>query len=143
MIVRQMEPGDISQVAEIEKNTFSIPWSEASFRDTLNREDTLYLVAEEQGEILGYCGLWQSLDEGEIPNVAVKGGHRRRGVGEALLAALFSQGAKRGITAFTLEVRAGNAAALRLYEKLGFRVVGMRPGFYIKPVEDAVIMWKR
>lgn len=143
MIVRQMEPDDISQVAEIEKNTFSIPWSEASFRDTLNREDTLYLVAEEQGEILGYCGLWQSLDEGEIPNVAVKGGYRRRGVGKALLKALFLQGAERGITAFTLEVRAGNAAALRLYEKLGFRAVGVRPGFYVKPVEDAVIMWKR
>lgn len=143
MIVRQMELDDISQVAEIEKNTFSIPWSEASFRDTLSREDTLYLVAEEQGEILGYCGFWQSLDEGEIPNVAVKGGYRRRGVGEALLKALFLQGAERGITAFTLEVRAGNAAALLLYEKLGFRAVGMRPDFYRKPVEDAVIMWKR
>lgn len=143
MIVRQMEPGDIPQVVEIEKNTFSVPWSESSFTDTLNREDTLYLVAEEEGEILGYCGLWQSLYEGEIPNVAVKEGYRRRGVGKALLQALFLEGEKRGITAYTLEVRQGNTAALRLYEKLGFEAAGIRPGFYTKPKEDAVIMWKR
>lgn len=142
MIIRQMEPEDIPQVAEIEKNIFSMPWSEISFRDTLNREDTLYLVAEEQGEILGYCGLWQSLDEGEIPNVAVRESKRRRGVGLALLQELLLRGEKRGITAFTLEVRAGNKGAISLYEKLGFRSVGIRPHFYVKPVEDAVIMWK-
>lgn len=143
MVIRKMEPKDILQVAEVEKNIFSQPWSEASFRDTLSREDTLYLVAEEQGEILGYCGLWQSLYEGEIPNVAVQEKYRRRGVGEALLSELFLQGEKRGITAYTLEVRAGNAGAIRLYEKLGFCPVGVRPRFYQKPVEDAVIMWKR
>lgn len=143
MVVRQMEPEDIGQVAEIEKKTFSVPWSQASFLDTLKREDTLYLVAEEAGEILGYCGLWQSLCEGEIPNVAVKDSFRRRGVGKALLEALFLQGEKRGITAYTLEVRAGNSGAVSLYEKLGFQAVGIRPGFYIKPKEDAVIMWKR
>ncbi len=143
MIVRQMRPEDILQVVEIEKNTFSQPWSEKSFRDTLNREDTLYLVAEEQGEILGYCGLWQSLDEGEIPNVAVKERARRRGVGKALLTEMLSQGKKRGITAYTLEVRVSNRVAIRLYEKAGFRQEGLRPRFYSKPVEDAVIMWKR
>lgn len=143
MIVRQMQPEDVPQVAEIEKNTFSEPWSEASFSDTLNREDTLYLVAEKENEILGYCGLWQSLDEGEIPNVAVKESYRRRGVGEALLRALFLQGEQKGITAYTLEVRAGNDGARCLYEKLGFQAVGIRPGFYQKPAEDAVIMWKR
>ena len=143
MIIRQMELGDIPQVAEIEKNTFSMPWSETAFRDTLKREDTLYLVAEEQGEILGYCGLWQSLDEGEIPNVAVREKDRRRGVGQELLKELLLQGEKRGITAFTLEVRAGNKGAIGLYEKLGFRSVGIRPQFYVKPVEDAVIMWKK
>ncbi len=143
MTIRQMVPGDVRQVAEIERSTFSIPWSEASFKDTLNREDTLYLVAEAEGEILGYCGLWQSLYEGEIPNVAVKESCRRRGVGKALLEALFLQGEKRGITAYTLEVRVGNSGAILLYEKLGFQAVGIRPGFYEKPKEDAVIMWKR
>lgn len=143
MIIRKMEPEDVPQVAEIEKSTFSMPWSEASFHNTLQREDTLYLVAEDQGEILGYCGLWQSLDEGEIPNVAVRRNRRRRGVGRALVAELLRQGEERGITAFTLEVRAGNKDAVGLYEKLGFRSVGIRPGFYEKPVEDAVIMWKK
>ena len=142
MIIRQMEPEDVSQVAEIDKKTFSTPWSETAFRDTLKREDTLYLVAEEQGEILGYCGLWQSFDEGEIPNVAVREEDRRRGVGQALLTELLLQGEKRGITAFTLEVRVGNKGAVSLYEKLGFRSAGIRPHFYVKPVEDAVIMWK-
>lgn len=142
MIIRRMEPEDIPQVAEIEKNTFSMPWSEMAFHDTLKREDTLYLVAEEQGEILGYCGLWQSFNEGEIPNVAVNASNRRRGVGQALLTELLQQGEKRGITAFTLEVRVGNRRAISLYEKLGFRSVGIRPHFYVEPVEDAVIMWK-
>jgi ribosomal-protein-alanine N-acetyltransferase len=138
-----MEPGDVPGVYEIEKRTFSEAWSPESFLDALSREDTLYLVAEETSEILGYCGLWQSLEEGEIPGVAVGEGHRRKGVATALLQELFRLGAQRGITAYTLEVRTGNLGAQRLYEKLGFCSVGIRPGFYRKPTEDAVIMWKR
>lgn len=143
MKIRRMETEDLSQVAKIEECTFSMPWSREAFCDTINREDTLYLVAEEQGTILGYCGMWQSFGEGEIPNVAVSSEHRRMGVGEALLRTLFAEGEKRGVRAYTLEVRAGNAGAIRLYEKLGFVSEGIRPRFYRKPVEDAVIMWKR
>ncbi len=143
MQIRFMEQRDVPQVEDIEKETFSQPWSARAFLDTLVREDTFYLVAEDAGRIVGYCGLWQSLDEGEIPNVAVKKDFWHKGIGYKMLEALFSEGGKRGITAYTLEVRAGNKNAIALYEKAGFQSVGVRPGFYDQPKEDAVIMWKR
>lgn len=143
MIIRRMRPEDISQVVVIEQESFSQPWSENSFLDTLCREDTIYLVSEEAGEVCGYCGLWQSFSEGEIPNVAVKKEYRRQGIAKRLLSQLFVEGERRGIDAFTLEVRASNESAISLYESLGFESAGVRPKFYTKPVEDAVIMWKR
>lgn len=143
MKIRHMVLEDIPQVAAIEQAAFSQPWSPRAFRDTLSREDTLYLVAEKEGRIVGYAGLWQSLDEGEIPNIAVHEDFRCQGVGGSLLEGLFTEGAKRGIEAFTLEVRIGNKKAISLYKKNGFQSVGVRPGFYSFPTEDAVIMWKR
>ncbi len=143
MQIRHMEWEDIPQVSAIEREVFSQPWSPGAFQDTLCREDTLYLVAEEKGRIIGYAGLWQSLEEGEIPNIAVHEDFRCQGVGGSLLKSLFTEGAKRGIQAFTLEVRIGNEKAISLYKKCGFEPVGVRPGFYSFPTEDAVIMWKR
>lgn len=143
MQIRKMEEKDVEQVALIEQETFSIPWSAGSFLETIKRSDTIYLVAEEEGEILGYCGLWQSFEEGEIPNVAVKKEARNRGIGRKLMENICSAGGEAGITAFTLEVRTGNEHALHLYKSLGFEAVGIRKGFYDKPKEDAVIMWKK
>lgn len=143
MQIRKMEPEDVAQVAKIEAETFSIPWSAKSFLETLDRMDTIYLVAEEDGKILGYCGLWQSFEEGEIPNVAVAKEVRNQGLGRKLLEALFSYGEDVGIEGFTLEVRESNQAALHLYKSLGFEIAGIRKGFYEKPKENAVIMWKR
>jgi ribosomal-protein-alanine N-acetyltransferase len=81
--------------------------------------------------------------EGNITNVAVDMALRNRGIGTRMLRYLIGEGEQKGLSAFTLEVRAGNAAAIHVYEKLGFRSEGIRPNFYEKPVEDAVIMWKR
>lgn len=141
MIVRLMKEEDIPQVEEIEKEIFSQPWSAQGFLDALHNQHTIYLSAEENGEILGYLGLWKSMEEADITNVAVKSRARRRGVAGLLLQEAKNLARKDGVTALTLEVRSGNVAALCLYEKHGFHSVGVRPGFYDKPKEDAVIMW--
>lgn len=134
---------DLPAVAEIERRSFSQPWSENGFRASLESEYSLYLVArwEETGEIVGYCGLLQSFDEADIINVAVRSEFRGRGIGYEMLRQLMESGRERGIERFTLEVRRSNHGAQKLYEKLGFYSVGIRKNFYEKPTEDAVIMW--
>lgn len=141
--IAEMQMKDLPEVAGIEESIFSQPWSENGFAASLQSKDTLYLVARMNGEIAGYCGLLQSFDEADITNVAVKESCRRRRVAETMLTELIRRGAERGIAAFTLEVRCSNAGAIALYEKLGFLNCGVRRNFYEKPVEDAVIMWKR
>ena len=141
-IVREMLPGDLEQVAGIEQQTFSEPWSKQSFADSMDKESNRYLVAEQNGEILGYCGLWGIVDEGDICNVAVKERARNKGIAYGMLCELLIQGQKMGLRAYTLEVRVSNRSAIHLYHKLGFEDAGIRKSFYSKPTEDALIMWK-
>ena len=141
MEIRKMTETDLPEVCKIENESFSDPWSERSFRDSLMDEKNGYLVAVVDGKIAGYCGLWGIAGEGDIYNVAVKNEFRRKHIGEALLKTLIQQSIERGITSFTLEVRASNEPAIKLYESLGFHGVGTRKDFYTKPKEDAVIMW--
>ena len=109
----------------------------------VEKEDTAYFVAEEDGRLLGGCGLLLIAGEGNITNVVVAPEARRRGVAAKLLAYLMEEGCRAGLNAYTLEVRVSNTAAIGLYEKLGFVSEGIRPNFYEKPAEDAMIMWKR
>lgn len=141
--IRFMQQEDLDAVARIEKETFSQPWSKAGFAASLAREDTLYLSAFSDGELAGYCGLLQVLDEGEITNVAVKKCFRGQKIASLLMEELLKKGSLRGITFFVLEVRKSNCAAIRLYEKNGFTKAGIRKNFYEKPIEDAVIMSKQ
>lgn len=140
---RRMRAEDVPFISRLEEETFSMPWSAASFLQMIEKEDTAYFVAEEEGQILGGCGLLLIAGEGNITNVVVAPGARRRGVATGLLTYLMSEGDRAGLTAYTLEVRVSNAAAVGLYEKLGFVSEGIRPHFYEKPTEDALIMWKR
>lgn len=144
-IIRKMKKEDLGQVAAIEKRLFSTPWSQEGFADSLAQDNTIYLVAEEShtGKIAGYCGLYRMYDEADITNVAVDVPFRRRHLAQELIRELLKQGAGQGVAAFTLEVRKSNYPAIALYEKEGFQAVGIRTGFYQKPTEDAVIMWKR
>lgn len=141
MTISEMRAQDVLEVAGLERQIFSMPWSEKSFLDSLALPDTLYLVVRDAGEIVGYCGFFQSFDEADITNVAVASKHRGRGVGHCMLQELMERGKARGIQRYTLEVRAGNKAALGLYRKLGFEAAGIRRNFYELPREDAVIMW--
>lgn len=146
--VRYMEERDIPQVALIEKIIFSQPWSEEGFGRALSMPDNLYVTAVEDGgksggageTVIGYCGLYASFDEGEIVNVAVHPDYRRHKAAQKMLRFLIREGMQKGLKRFVLEVRAGNLAAIRLYETLGFVRLGIRKRFYEAPVEDALIM---
>lgn len=141
--IRQMTEADTAAAAALEAACFSRPWSEKSFLDALHNPNTLYLMAEADGRFAGMCGFWQSFDEADIMNVAVDPAFRRQRIAELLMEELMRRGQLRGITAFTLEVRASNEAAIGLYEKCGFITEGVRKNFYENPTENALIMWKR
>lgn len=136
-----MDRGHIPQIAALERECFSTPWSEALLEDALFDDRASFIVAEdgEEGNILGYAGLHAVLDEGYIDNIAVIPDARRHGVASALLDVFCRFGAAN-LAFLTLEVRSSNAAAIGLYEKFGFQRVGLRPGYYQHPREDAVIM---
>lgn len=140
-MIRPMAERDIPGAAALERQLFSVPWSERSLRESLKKPEYLFFVAEEQGQVVGYAGLLQNLDEGDILNVAVAPAWRGKGLGRALMKALMDEGRERGLQAFTLEVRAGNVPAIHLYGSLGFSAAGVRKGFYELPREDALIMW--
>lgn len=135
-----MEEADLGQVAELAASVFGQPWSRQGFADALPMENTCFLVAEEDGRILGYCGAYLAADEGEVINVAVGLKFQRRGIADALLKELLLEAGKKGASRFFLEVRVSNQAAIRLYEKNGFQKQGIRKGFYQGPKEDAYIM---
>ena len=143
LVIRPMEQGDIDIVSRIEDECFSMPWSAEAYRKVLEDDKCLYLVATLDGSVVGMCGVMNLLGEGDINNVAVTASQRGQGIAFAMLKELIHRGEERGIVDFTLEVRVSNQAAIHTYEKLGFVSEGIRPKFYEKPVEDAMIMWRR
>ena len=130
---------DVPMIAQIEKECFSLPWSEASFEDSLAREDTVFLVCEDT-EVVGYVGMYLSFEEGEITNVAVTPSCRKRGCGNLLMEAIKQEAKARDAQCIILEVRVSNAPAISLYKKHGFEEIGIRKNFYEHPTEDAIIM---
>ena len=139
-----MDSDNVSGVAELEKQNFSDGWSEASLREELDNPYALYLVALDDSDIvIGAAGFIQSMDEADIMNVSVAKDVRRQGIASKLLTTLLDEGKKRGINAFTLEVRETNTSARALYEKFGFENAGTRKDFYTNPADNAVIYWLR
>lgn len=146
--IRLMKREDCKAIAQIERISFSNPWSEQSFLDTLKNKDIFYLVAErgqkeEERKLIGYVGVWRSFEEADITNVAVLPEERGKGIGLLLLERTMEEALHRGVTALALEVRESNQAAIRLYRKVGFVLEGIRTGYYEKPKENALIMWNR
>ena len=137
-----MTSDHVPQVAALEKECFSDPWSQRSVASELENPLALWLVWEEDGQVLGYVGSQTVLDETDMMNVAVSAQARRRGIAQALVEALVCQLKQRGSRCLTLEVRASNAPAIALDEKLGFRQVGRRPNYYRHPKEDGLILRK-
>lgn len=142
MNIVKMEARHVHAVAELEKTCFCDPWSENSVAYELKNPLSLWLVAEEKGEVVGYIGSQSVPPESDMMNVAIHPEHRRKGIAEGLILALCEQLQKAENTSLSLEVRASNMAAISLYDKLGFTRIGSRPNYYRNPKEDAVIMRK-
>ena len=142
MILRRAEPGDIDCIAEMETICFpEEPWSrEMVAAEFSGLNPSRYYVAEEDGRILAYAGIWIIPPEGYITNVAVHPDCRRRGIGSKILQTLIEEGRKEGVTDITLEVRVSNGPAIGLYKSFGFEEAGIRPKYY-QDKEDALIMW--
>ena len=142
VIIRELQPEDVEVVSQIETASFSMPWSAESFLEMISAEHCLYLVAEVDRRVVGCCGLIMVCDEANISNVVVDESMRGKGIGQALFSEIILQGQARDITDFSLEVRVSNQIAIHIYQKFGFESEGIRPKFYEKPEEDAMIMWR-
>lgn len=142
MTIVNMNESHVPQVAQLEAICFSDPWSERSVASELNNKLALWLVAEEDGRVAGYVGSQTVIDESDVMNVAVHPDFRRRGIAEKLMEQLVGSLKAMGSHCLTLEVRASNAPAIALYEKLGFQEVGRRKNYYRNPREDALILRK-
>ncbi len=135
--VRQEHLGGI---AALEALCFAEPWSEQSLALLVGDTALGFTCLNGEGVPVAYVGMMTVLDEGQITNVATHPEHRRRGLADKLLSSLLAEARHRGLQALSLEVRESNAAAIALYEKHGFRVVGKRNHFYQHPREHALVM---
>lgn len=141
VIVRKAVRIDDKGIFEVEQDSFSIPWSLQAVQRELESERALYYVLErEDGTIVGYAGLWQVLDEGQITNIALRKEFRHQGYGELLVRVLMEAAWEAGCTEIFLEVRISNQVAIHLYRKLGYEVLSVRKHYYSDPVEDAYVM---
>ena len=138
----EMKAVHVPQVAALEKLCFADPWSENSVASELNNDLALWLVAMNDDTVVGYIGSQTVAGETDVMNIAVHPDWRRRGIAQSLIECLVVELKNRGSEALMLEVRASNAPAIALYEKLGFRQVGRRPNYYRNPKEDALILRK-
>ena len=141
--IRKMQEDDAEAVTIIEKENFSRPWTEEGFQGAIKKENTYYLCAFVDEVLVGYIGMWIAVDEGEITNVSVKKEYQGQKIGGRLMEELLQKGEEEGVTAYFLEVRSSNRAAIALYSRFGFKQVGVRKKFYEDPVEDGIVMCKR
>ena len=137
--LRTMTAADVPAVAAIERVSYSTPWSEKIFVDELRQDSRVYVVADDDGEVAGYGGLFLIGEEGHVTTMAVAPDHQGAGVGTRILLHLVEAGLSAGMRHMTLEVRPSNEAAQALYRKFGLETVGRRKDYY--PDEDALIMW--
>jgi len=140
--ISEMKPEDLDEIIWVEQSSFRTPWTRGMFADELkNPEMAHYLVARADGHVVGYMGFWLIQDEAHITNLAVHPAFRRHQIGERLLYAILRMAKRLGAKRATLEVRAGNEPAQKLYVKHGFQVVAIRRKYYTDNNEDALVMW--
>jgi len=138
-----MREADLPAVRGIEALSFSNPWSDATFLGEIQNKGISFpmiIVRPEDGRVIGYIIYWQIRDEVQINNVAVHPDFRGKGIGEAAMRLVLKEVREQSAVFVTLEVRVSNTPAVRLYEKLGFKALGRRKGYYTNPVEDAYVM---
>jgi [ribosomal protein S18]-alanine N-acetyltransferase len=143
LAIRPMHTDDLPAILVIEQRVFADAWPESFFRGELEQPWTYARVAERAGAIAGYMVAWLGAGVGHVGNLAVSPDARRRGVATALLGALFEEARRRGVQSVALEVRVSNFAAQALYRAHGFRLAGLRRGYYRDRNEDALVMeWR-
>lgn len=143
ILVRPMAMADVDGVMAVEKDSFSTPWSRSAFEEELAQNRLArYIVAEEDGQVVGYAGMWLVINEAHVTNVAVSGSRRGGGIGRLLMENLIDLARENGMGAMTLEVRVSNMVARHLYETLGFAEAGIRKNYYSETKEDALILWR-
>ena len=143
ILIRKMEIEDLDRIMEIEKECFTTPWSRESFvMEITKNELARYIVAEIDGLVVGYGGIWVIVGEGHITNIAVTSSYRKKGAGKKIVEGLIDISRDMELVSMTLEVRKSNIAAQNLYKQYGFLSCGIRPNYYPDDNEDAIIMWK-
>ena len=131
------------KLVELENKCFTSPWSYTMFLGDLESEHTYYLgVFNDKNELVGYIGMWDVGDTGEITNVAVHPDYRRKGIATKLVCELEKLCMEKCIEYINLEVRESNSSAISLYTKFGFERVGIRKNYYKNPTENAILMTK-
>ena len=143
IVIRPMTKDDVDDVYKVEEDCFVDPWSKESIRKELKNDLARYLVAEIDGEIVGYVGVWFVVDEGHITNVAVHSNYSGKKIGDKLVKEMVELCRQSNIVAMTLEVRVSNIVAQNLYKKYGFKMGGIRKEYYSDNKEDAIIMWNQ
>ena len=140
-----MEEKDLPDVSAIEKASYSNPWHETTFIGEIHNRPISFpyvVVDEDEKKIIGYVIYWHGKEQVQISNIAVHPDYRRKGVGEAVLREIMARVKGQGVKFIILEVRPSNLAALNLYKKLGFEILGLRKDYYRNPREDALVMGK-
>ncbi|MEW6068461.1 MAG: ribosomal protein S18-alanine N-acetyltransferase [Nitrospirota bacterium] len=135
-----MQEDDIPDILEIERRSFTTPWSETSFLNELQKTFSITKVAVLENHIIGYFCANYIFDEGHILNLAVHHDFRRQGIGTALMNNAINELKEKDCRFLYLEVRVSNIAAIKFYERFGFRIIGFRRNYYINPKEDAALM---
>jgi [ribosomal protein S18]-alanine N-acetyltransferase len=147
LAVEPMREADVATVQEIERRIFATPWPRnAYYRELSARNSAYYIVLRratgpDVGQIVGYAGMWRMYDEAHVTTIGVRHDLQGSGYGRVLFAALVQAAYEMGAKWMTLEVRASNDKAMRMYEGFGFKVIGRRRGYYTDNGEDALVMW--
>lgn len=139
---RLLNQDDIEELLKIEHESFTLPWTREAFQNEFSiNQFAVYVGLEDDGKLIGYCGVWIIIDEAHITNVAILPEYRGRKLGETLMRKVMELAVEREVKTMTLEVRVSNDVAQSLYRKLGFQDGGIRKNYYTDNQEDALVMW--
>lgn len=144
IVERLRDDLDLDGVIDVEAASFLRPTSRDWYVNELARPDVcyIYVVRIDSVRVAGFCAFWKIADQIHINNLAIRPDLRGRGLGRLLLTQVLQDADAMAAPSATLEVRRSNTPALRLYERAGFRVTGVRPSYYTHPVEDALVLWR-
>ncbi|WP_156291096.1 ribosomal protein S18-alanine N-acetyltransferase [Oceanobacillus salinisoli] len=142
LIIRKMELGDVDEVMEVERSSFTTPWTtDVFYQEIVDNAHAHYFVMELDKKIVGYVGMWIVLDDAQITNIAILPEYRGRKLGEKLFGFVMQLLRSLGANRLSLEVRVSNVSAQKLYRKFGLVPGGIRKNYYTDSGEDAIVMW--